>query len=107
MKTAFKTAATAAAFAALFGTSPLLLASDDIGPDQAVKLLQDGVIKPFDALNATARAKHPGATLGETELEREYGRYVYKVELRDEQGVEWDVDIDAATGEVLDDRRDN
>ncbi len=102
-----KSATIAIAFTALLGGSPLLFASDDIGPDQAVKLLQDGVIKPFETLNQTALAKHPGATLGETELEREYGRYVYKVELRDAQGVKWDVDIDAATGEVLDDRRDD
>lgn len=97
----------ALAITLLFGAATPLLASDDIGPDQAVKLLQDGVIKPFETLNEAALAKHPGATIKETELEREYGRYVYKVELRDADGVEWDVDLDAATGEVLDDRRDD
>jgi len=107
MKTTLKTVTTAVALTALLGGSPLLFASDDNGPDQAVKLLQDGVIKPFDQLNEVVLAKHPGAALGETELEREYGRYVYKVELRDAQGVEWDVDVDAATGEVLDDRQDD
>lgn len=96
----------AVAVAALFGAAPLF-ASDDIGPDQAVQLMKDGVIKPFETLNQAALAKHPGATVGETELEREYGRYVYKVEMRDAQGAEWDVDLDATTAEVLDDRRDN
>jgi len=52
-------------------------------------------------------AKHPGATVTDSELEDEYGRYIYKVELRDTQNVEWDVDMDAKTGEVLKDERDS
>ena len=41
-----------------------------------------------------------------SELENEYGRYILKVELRDAQNVEWDVDLDAKTGEVLKDKQD-
>ena len=44
--------------------------------------------------------------LTDTDLENEYGRYIYQVELRDGQGQEWDVDIDASTGDVLKDERD-
>lgn len=91
--------------------SALLLAvpamADDIGPDKAMALVQAGTIKSFDELNQAALANHAGATIKETELEREHGNYVYQVELRDAQGVEWDVDINAATGEVLSDRRDD
>lgn len=94
-------------FAAAALTTGWVHASDDVGPDQAVKLLQAGTIKPFDQLNAAAIAKHPGATLGETELEHAYGKYVYKVELRDQAGVKWDVDVDASTGEVIGDRQDD
>ncbi len=43
----------------------------------------------------------------DSELEDEYVRYVYKVELRDPQNVEWDVAFDAKTGELLKDERDN
>jgi len=82
-------------------------AGDDIGPDKAVELLQAGAIKPFEQLNAAALATHPDGTIGETELENEYGKYVYKVELRDAEGRKWDVDLDAATGAVLSDRRDD
>lgn len=93
--------------AALLLVSGVAFAGEDIGPDQAIKLLQEGKIQSFETLNAAAQAKHPGAALGETELEQEYGRYIYKVELRDAQGVKWDVDLDATTGEVLQDRQDD
>ena len=79
----------------------------DLGPDEALRLRDAGTIQSFEKLNAAALAKHPGANVEETELEEEYGRYIYKVELRDTQNVEWDVDMDAKTGEVLKDARDN
>ena len=43
----------------------------------------------------------------ETELEEEYGRYIYQVELRDAQNVQWDLELDATTGQVLQDHRDD
>ena len=82
-------------------------ADDDIGPDKAVELLNAGTIKPFEQLNAAALAAHPGGMIGDTELEQEYGKYVYKVELRDSEQREWDIDIDATTGAVLSDRQDD
>jgi uncharacterized membrane protein YkoI len=51
-------------------------------------------------------AKHPGGTIHETELEEEYGKYIYQVELRDNKGVEWDVEFDASTGQILKDHQD-
>jgi uncharacterized membrane protein YkoI len=61
----------------------------------------------FEKLNATALAKHPGSTINETELEEEYGKYIYQVELRDPQGVEWDLEMDAVSGQVLKDHQDS
>jgi uncharacterized membrane protein YkoI len=52
-------------------------------------------------------AKHPGATVEETELEEEYGRYIYQVELRDAQGVKWDLELDATNGQILKDHQDD
>lgn len=98
--TALFTAATLA-----FGANVAL--AKDVQLDQAVQLVNDKTIKPLDALKAAALAKHPGATVTDTELEDNYGRYIYKVELRDAQNVEWDVDLDAKTGEVLKDERDS
>ena len=97
---------------ALFATVALALSANvamakDVPLDQAVKLVQTNQIKSLDELKNAAIAKHPGATVTDSELEDVYGRYVYKVELRDAQNVEWDVDLDAKTGEVLKDARDN
>lgn len=78
----------------------------DLGPDEALKLRDAGTIVSFEKLNAIALAKHPGATVHETELEEEYGKYLYQVELRDAQGVEWDLELDAVTGAVLKDHQD-
>lgn len=96
---------------ALFATAALALTANvamakDLGPDQAMKLVQENKIQSFEKLNAAALAKHPGATVTDTELEDAYGRYIYKVELRDAQNVEWDVDLDATTGAVLKDHQD-
>ncbi|WP_407316283.1 PepSY domain-containing protein [Pseudomonas sp. nanlin1] len=79
----------------------------DLGPDQALKLRDAGTILSFEKLNAAALAKHPGATVGDTELEENYGKYMYQVELRDQQGVEWDVEVDAVTGVVVKDHQDH
>ena len=100
-----------ALLATLLGTGLSLstvpaVADDDIGADEAVQLLQAGTIKPLETLKQAALQKHPGATVHESELERVYGRYVYKLELRDANGDEWDVDVDATTGEILEDKRD-
>ena len=78
----------------------------DLGPDEALKLRDAGTIQSFEKLNAAALAKHPGGTVHETELEQEYGKYIYQVDLRDAQGVEWDVELDAVTVQVLKDHQD-
>ncbi|WPP01785.1 PepSY domain-containing protein [Pseudomonas sp. HR96] len=93
------------AAAALLAASPLALAKD-IGPDQALRLRDAGTIQSFEKLNAAALAKHPGATVGDTELEEKYGKYVYQLELHDAQGVKWEVEMDAVTGEVLGNHQD-
>ncbi|MBM7061751.1 PepSY domain-containing protein [Pseudomonas sp. UL073] len=79
----------------------------DLGPDEALRLRDAGTIQSFEKLNAAAIAKHPGATVSETELEEEYGRYIYQLELRDPQGVRWDLELDAASGQILKDHQDD
>ncbi|BBT17571.1 PepSY domain-containing protein [Metapseudomonas otitidis] len=94
------------ATAVLATTSSLALARD-LGPDEALKLRDAGTIQSFEKLNAAALAQHPGGTIHETELEEEYGRYVYQVELRDAKGVQWDVELDATNGQVLKNHQDD
>ncbi|MEN0107082.1 MAG: PepSY domain-containing protein [Pseudomonas sp.] len=91
--------------AALTATAGLAQARD-LGPDEALKLRDAGTIQSFEKLNAAAIAKHPGSTVKETELEEEYGKYIYQVELRDAQGLEWDLELDATNGQILKDHQD-
>ncbi len=79
----------------------------DLGPDEALKLRDSGSIKSFEVLNDLALAQHPKGVIRETELENEWGRYVYQLELVDAQGLEWDIELDAATGEILKNHQDD
>jgi uncharacterized membrane protein YkoI len=72
-----------------------------VDPDKPLKLPGTVTIVAFDQLEATALALHPGSTVLDTDLDEEYGRYLYQVELQDPNGIEWDVELDALTGHVL------
>ncbi|CAD5109402.1 PepSY domain-containing protein [Zestomonas carbonaria] len=95
----------------LFAVAAITIAANvqahDLGPDEALRLRDAGTIQSFEKLNAAAIARHPGATVTESELEQEYGRYIYQVELRDPQGVHWDLELDATNGQVLKDHQDD
>lgn len=93
--------------ASIIGLTASIAHARDLGPDEALRLRDAGTIVSFEKLNATALAKHPGSTITETELEEEYGKYIYQVELRDPQGVEWDLELDAVSGQVLKDHQDS
>ena len=81
-------------------------AQADVRPDQIPTLLKSGAIMDFEKLIAAALAKHPGATIVDTELEDKAGRLVYETELRDTSNVKWDVKLDAKTAEVLENKQD-
>ena len=70
------------------------------GVPQLASLAQQGDILPLEQILQTAREHHTGRVL-ETELEREGDRYVYEIELLDESGQVWELEFDAATGELL------
>ncbi|MDZ5434986.1 PepSY domain-containing protein [Pseudomonas fluorescens] len=93
--------------ASIIGLTASIGHARDLGPDEALRLRDAGTIVSFEKLNATALAKHPGSTITETELEEEYGKYIYQIELRDPQGVEWDLELDAVSGQVLKDHQDS
>ena len=92
--------------ASLVALTASLAHARDLGPDEALRLRDAGTIMSFEKLNAIALAKHPGSTVTETELEEEYGKYVYQIDLRDPQGLEWDLELDAVSGQVLKDHQD-
>ncbi|KRW57980.1 PepSY domain-containing protein [Pseudomonas sp. TTU2014-080ASC] len=79
----------------------------DIGLDEALQLQSAGKIKPVAELTAAALSQHAGGKAEYTELEEELGRLIYQVEVRDAQGVKWDVDVDAVSGQILKNKRDD
>ncbi|MDI3272052.1 PepSY domain-containing protein [Pseudomonas sp. MDT1-16] len=92
--------------ASIIGMTASIAHARDLGPDEALRLRDAGTIVSFEKLNATALAKHSDAKVTATELEEEYGKYIYQVELRDPQGLEWDLELDAVSGQVLKDHQD-
>ncbi|TBU97426.1 PepSY domain-containing protein [Phytopseudomonas dryadis] len=88
------------AAAALSATAAIAQARD-LGPDEALQLRDAGTILSFEKLNEAALAQHPGGRLEGSELEEEYGRYLYQVEVRDAKGQQWDVELDATDGTLL------
>ncbi|CAI8751483.1 Peptidase M4 [Pseudomonas sp. IT-P258] len=95
-----------ALFAAVTLTLTAGLAQADVRVDQIPQLVKDGKIKPLEDLNKIALDLHPGATITKTELDNHFNGYEYEVELRDAKNVEWDVDIDASNGKVLENKQD-
>ncbi|MEB0047027.1 MULTISPECIES: PepSY domain-containing protein [unclassified Pseudomonas] len=77
-----------------------------LGADETRRLLDAGTIVTLEKLTALALAKHPGAQVNETNLEEQYGKYLYQVELIDPKGIEWDVELDAVSGQVLKNHQD-
>ena len=94
----------------LFATAALTLtaglAQADVRPDLIPEMLKKGDISSFEKLNAKALELHPDATIGDTELDKTYGKFVYEVEMRDAKGIKWDVELDAKTVDVLKDKQD-
>ena len=83
------------------------LAQADVRVDQIPELVKSGKIKPLEEMNQAALKLHPGATITDTDLDNHFNGYEYEVELRDAKNVEWDVDLNAATGEVLKNKQDD
>lgn len=74
--------------------------------DAIRRLRQAGEILPLEQILREARRQRHGRVL-ETGLEQEHGRYIYNVELLDDKGKVWEMELDAATGEVLKNRQEN
>ncbi|VVP18239.1 hypothetical protein PS850_03737 [Pseudomonas fluorescens] len=83
------------------------LAQADVPVDQIPQLVKDKKIKPLEELNQIVLKLHPGATITDSDLDNHFNNYEYEVELRDAKNVEWDVDLNAATGDVLKNKQDD
>ncbi len=81
----------------------LLLTGITVADDdhlEASRLVEAGYILPLSDILDTVQAQRPGRIL-EVELEQEDGQYIYEIELLDEHGMVWEVEINAVSGELL------
>lgn len=81
--------------------------SHDLDHDGALRLRQQGVIRPLEQLVSIALGRYPGARLLEAELEEDDGIYIYEVELLTVEGMVREIELNAATGELLKDKEDD
>ena len=88
--------------------SLLLLAASAHSSEQrqARELMEQGEILPLTAIITHARAAQPGRIL-EVELERKSGRWLYELEVLDDQGQIWELKLDARSGDVLQRKRED
>jgi uncharacterized membrane protein YkoI len=79
-----------------------LHAGEDIHHAEARRLQAAGAILPLEKISEIARSFKSGEIL-ETELERnrKTGIYIYEIEILDENGVVWEVDVNASNGELI------
>lgn len=74
--------------------------------DRARELSEAGTIMPLEQILAQTRERYAGRVL-ETELEKKDSGYYYEVEIVDAEGVVRELKYDAATGELLSDKKDD
>ena len=88
---------------AIGGTLLVLLTTVGLADDdhlEARRLMATGSILPLESILDRVQAQRPGRIL-EVELEREDGGYIYEIELLDESGQVWELELDAVAGETL------
>lgn len=72
------------------------------GDSQKAKRLNEaGEILPLENILDKSAKLYPDGHIIEIEFDEEAGRYIYEVETVDPQGVVWELEFDARTGEVL------
>jgi uncharacterized membrane protein YkoI len=81
-------------------SASLLMADEEENYQEARRLTRSGQILPLQDLLKNIQSERQGRVL-EVELERKGSRYIYEIEILDEQGVVWEYKIDAVSGRIL------
>jgi hypothetical protein len=80
--------------------------ADELDADEARALRESGAILPLEDILERARAVRPGRVI-EIELEREDRGIVYDLEVLDPEGQIWEIELDAASGRILEQERED
>ena len=75
--------------------------ADDIGHQEARRLVQEGRILPLTEIVERIGREVPGQVL-EVELDEEHGAYVYELKILRPDGKVQEMEIDAASGTIVD-----
>jgi len=101
MKTPFRSLLAAAALLAAGGLSVSgASAGERMRVEEIRQLRESGQVLSAEDILARSRAIQPGQVVG-LELERDDGRWIYEVKLIDERNRVHELELDAASGEVL------
>ena len=73
--------------------------------NEAYELLRSGEILPLEKILEICRKQVQGHVL-EVELEHEDGQLIYEIEILDEKGLAWEIELDARTGRIIKKERD-
>ena len=68
--------------------------------DEALRLRLEGKVVSLETILEKAKAHYSGNVL-EAELEKKRGRYIYEIEILDENGTVWELKYDASTAILL------
>jgi uncharacterized membrane protein YkoI len=74
--------------------------SDRLEHSQARELREQGKILPLQEILRKVSEKYPGQVI-ETELEHKSGRYIYELEVVDDDGKVMEIEMDAGSGEFI------
>lgn len=80
------------------------VATADEDPARARDLVEAGEILPLEEVLSSVRGERNWRLL-EAELEREGGRWIYEFELLDERGRVHEIEVDARSGEILEEEQ--
>lgn len=75
-------------------------AGADDGQMQARRLVSEGKILPLEQILAGIRQFRPGQIL-EVEFDEKHHQMIYEIEMLDVQGTVWELEVDAVTGEII------
>ncbi len=104
MNTKLKSLTTPAIGVALFGAAA---SPADENRVEVARLIKAGELLSWEDIAKKGEKLYPGGRVTETDLDKEWTRYVYELEVVDRNGVEWDVELDAKTGDVLKQERED
>jgi uncharacterized membrane protein YkoI len=81
---------------------PMAAQADAPDAELARRLVESGRILPLEQLLERVRAIRAGVLLeAELEYESDHQTYVYEIELLDDAGQVWELELDAETGELI------